>query len=306
MDSQFKSFLNRLPDKSHKNNSYEDHSSDSDTPYLPLYVDSRINRVWTFFWRWYNTIIFGLVVVALVTIWTGTVALAWKIASEQSRTSCSLAATHFDPSSIPAWGKNGEHGTDQNSGGSHELHYSFSSASSSHADSEKNVGSGSLHIPGFRLAYNASYCDGNRDPDGARARGCIFDPLQTGWIPALCVNMNLTNEFTASQKWEWFHDEARTKPISNEIVLQGLGGKYAFTSDDFHFRHCEYVMKQLIKDHLTQASAVGFKGLDKGHFEHCLDRLINYNTPEIRNGDYERVEWISSAECYERIVPIIL
>src|SRR4051812_906864 len=30
---------------------------------------------------------------------------------------------------------------------------------------------------GFGLVYNSSYCNGVKDPQGARQKGCVFDPV---------------------------------------------------------------------------------------------------------------------------------
>ncbi|KAK1565916.1 uncharacterized protein LY79DRAFT_473134, partial [Colletotrichum navitas] len=114
-----------------------------------------------------------------------------------------------------------------------------------------------------------------QDPDGARARGCIFDPVQTGWIPGRCVDKELTEEFINSHQWEWYEDELLTRPTTQDTVLRGFGTRDAFTIDDYHYRHCEYIMKALIRNVIRQPRAIGFKGLHEEHLEHCLDRLIN-------------------------------
>lgn len=274
--------------------------SDSDSLDLPLYTQSKPSGIRTFLARWYGALLFGLLAVTFVATWASTIALTWRLASEQS---CTAVSSEVD---IPSAA--GSHPT--HNGGSHspaksESHGTHASPhDSSHGGHDEHAGTGHLHIPGFRLAYNASYCNGVRDPTGARARGCIFDPVQTGWMPGLCVDTELTDAFIASHEWQWFEDEALTRPTTQETVLRGFGGRDAFTIDDYHYRHCEYIMKQLIRNVIRQPNAIGFKGLDEEHLEHCLDRLINYNTPELREAWTEHLIWTGSGECYERIVPV--
>ncbi|KAJ5021994.1 hypothetical protein PSV08DRAFT_357838 [Bipolaris maydis] len=279
----------------------QDYTSDSDDYKLPLSMRPPTHRIRNFLWYRLNVIIFGLVTIAFLATWMAMIALTWKIVLGDSLGSYPHITSFSSISSVPTFDR--KHGTQDTNEDGRTLQLSSSLSPSDHTNHDSNAGSARLHVPGFRLAYNSSYCNGIEDPEGARARGCIFDPIQTGWMPGPCVDMELTNEFIASHEWKWFNDEALTKPNTQEAVLRGYGGADAYTIDDYHFRHCEYTLKQLIKNHVTQAPAVGFKGFHKEHLEHCVDRLINYNTPEIRNAWTEHVVWAGSGGCYERIVP---
>ncbi|WYZ39066.1 hypothetical protein EsH8_III_000980 [Colletotrichum jinshuiense] len=166
-----------------------------------------------------------------------------------------------------------------------------------HTSTEKIL----LHVPGYRLVYNSTYCNGVKDPEGARRRDCVFDPVHGGWVPRLCHDEDLYKQFTTQNDWDWYLDENRTIPIAQDAVWNGEGGGRTWTKDDFHFRHCEFIIKTLFKNGIGKAKPLGFKVLDVGHLEHCLDRLINSNTPEIRNAYTEEVVWTKSAECYERV-----
>ncbi|KAG8169317.1 hypothetical protein KVR01_000062 [Diaporthe batatas] len=280
--------------------------SDSDSLDLPLYSEPRASGIRAFFTRWYSTLLFGLLTVAFVATWAATIVLAWRLASEQACTASYTTAAVGG--STPDATQGGSrvtlpHGTHPQSHSHHEGHEGHESHENheGHENHEAHVGAGSLHVPGYRLAYNSSYCNGVRDPEGARARGCIFDPIQTGWMPGACVDTELTEEFITSEQWQWFEDEERTKPTTQEVVLRGYGLRDSYTIDDYHFRHCQFVMKQLIRNFLTSRAVIGFKGLHEEHLEHCLDRLINWNTPEIRNAWTEHVRWTGSGECYEKI-----
>ncbi|KAK2052709.1 concanavalin A-like lectin/glucanase [Colletotrichum caudatum] len=259
--------------------------SDADSLDLPLYTAGSKSGVDRSLSRSYGGWLLALVGLAFVSTWALTIASAWRIAWEQSRASCSAAVAcpvvtgaHVGAASH---GSNGHH---------HD-----------HQVQHHPAGEGRLHLPGWRLIYNSSYCNGIKDPEGARARGCIFDPVQTGWMHGRCVDKELTEEFINSHQWEWYDDEPLTKPTTQNTVLRGFGNRDAFTIDDYHYHHCEYIMKALIRNVIRQPSAIGFKALDEEHLEHCLDRLINYNTPELRNAWTEHLMWTGSGECYERV-----
>lgn len=301
MDSQRQGSSSRVMENKEELGLDQDYTSDSDDDGLPIFTEPPTRGIRNLPWYRPNVIILGLVTTAFVATWTATIALTWRTILENSPSYCPSTMNLLSTSRVSAFDE--KHGTQDTAGDGRTLDPSSSLSHSNHANHESDVGHGMLHIPGLRLAYNSSYCNGIEDPEGARARGCIFDPIQTGWMPGPCVDMELTNEFIATHEWKWFDDEALTKPNTQEAVLRGYGSASAFTVDDYHFRHCEYILKQLIKNHVTQAPAVGFKGLDKEHLEHCVDRLINYNTPDIRNAWTEHVVWAGSGECYERIVP---
>lgn len=161
----------------------------------------------------------------------------------------------------------------------------------------------SIEASGFGLVYNRSYCDGIRDPAGARARGCVLDPIAGGWIHHLCSDTDLLMEFTALPDFGWFLDENRTRRVPQAQVWAGnLGGrKVLYTVDDYHFRHCEYSVRSLIKNYGRRDVGLGQLLLDHDHMNHCLGRLVDFNTPEIRGEPSETVVLTASAECYKAL-----
>ncbi|WQF84148.1 hypothetical protein CDEST_09162 [Colletotrichum destructivum] len=268
-----------------------------------------------------------LTVTAFVITWAATISMAWKAATERAQTTCAVAPTHQSQSLQGSSGGT-KHTYSPAEGNSHaqsshempqheqahektqpEEHSHQSSKPehdhdhASHEHEHPNSGGARqlLHVPGYRLAYNSSYCNGVNDPEGARSRGCVFDPVHGGWVHRLCHDEELYNQFTTKNNWDWYLDENRTQPIAQEAVWRGEGGGRTYTRDDFHFRHCEFIIKSLFKNGVGKAKPLGFKVLDVGHLDHCLDRLINSNTFEIRNAYTEEVVWTKSAECYERV-----
>ncbi|GJC81033.1 hypothetical protein ColLi_03871 [Colletotrichum liriopes] len=248
--------------------------------------------------RWIRVVLLTFIVTAFIISWAATISLAWKAATERAESSCSVKSwPHKSNGGISSSGGNSNKHTYLPTGSNTHGHEPSKQGNVHHHSNSAQL----LHVPGYRLAYNSTYCNGVKDPEGARRRDCVFDPVHGGWVPRLCHDEDLYKQFTTQNDWDWYLDENRTIPITQDAVWRGEGGGRTWTKDDFHFRHCEFIIKTLFKNGIGKAKPLGFKVLDVGHLEHCLDRLINSNTPEIRNAYTEEVVWTKSAECYERV-----
>lgn len=294
--------------------SSSEHDSE-ETMVMRSYRSGRGRRRQGFCPRWGKVVFLTLAMAAFVITWAATISLAWKVATARAQAVCAVAPippSHSsdhgggsgskDPYPAAAGSPHAAPGPDDKEP-AHEASPVASQPSHAH-DHEHAAAAGThqiLHVPGYRLAYNSSYCNGVKDPEGARSRGCVFDPVHGGWVHRLCHDEELYHAFTTENEWDWYLDENRTQPIAQEAVWRGEGGGRTWTRDDFHFRHCEYIIKSLFKNGVGKAKPLGFKVLDVEHLEHCLDRLINFNSFEIRNAYTEEVVWTRSAECYERV-----
>lgn len=326
--SPVSSAFEKLEDVTYDSSS--EHDSEETVLVPPEYrSDGQSRRRQGFCARWGKVVFLTLTMTAFVITWAATISMAWKTATERARITCAAVPTHQSPSpggnggtkhAYPPVGGSSDaqspHEMPQHEQAHEETQPGHSPQNSTpendhdhaaqeheHDHEHANTGDGRqlLHVPGYRLAYNSSYCNGVNDPDGARNRGCVFDPVHGGWVHRLCHDEELYNEFTTMNHWDWYLDENRTQPIAQEAVWRGEGGGRTWTRDDFHFRHCEFIVKTLFKNGVGKAKPLGFKVLDVDHLSHCLDRLINSNTFEIRNAYTEEVVWTKSAECYERV-----
>lgn len=160
-----------------------------------------------------------------------------------------------------------------------------------------------LDAPHFGLLYNSSYCNGLKDPSGARERGCVLDPVAGGWIHKECSDPDLLTEFLKLPDFGWYLDENRTQPISQADVFAGRTGgrKILYTVDDYHFRHCEFSLRSLIRNSVRRDVGLGFLLLDHEHMNHCMERVTYFNSPEIRQHPDETVVLTGSAECYKAL-----
>ncbi|KAF3799123.1 hypothetical protein GCG54_00015304 [Colletotrichum gloeosporioides] len=75
---------------------------------------------------------------------------------------------------------------------------------------------GHANVPDYGLVYNHTYCNGLKDPEGAKQRGCVFDPTAGGWIHHLCLDAELRDWWFSMSDFVWYEDFNRTKPISQE------------------------------------------------------------------------------------------
>ena len=105
---------------------------------------------------------------------------------------------------------------------------------------------GTLPVPGYGLAYNTSYCNGWADPEGAKARDCVLDPSQGGWVHQLCHDPALRAEWVNLPDFGWYLDSKRKQQIPQAKVWAAdiPGGVLTplYTAMDFHVQHCNFVM----------------------------------------------------------------
>ena len=190
-------------------------------------------------------------------------------------------------------------------GRAHSLISNLSSSSSLPAYSEKNpplhhemltngfVPGGTLPVPGYGLAYNTSYCNGWADPEGAKARGCVLDSSQGGWIHQLCHDPALLAEWMSLPDFGWHLDPKRTQRIPQEKVwaadIPGGVRTTLYTAQDFHVQHCKFVMRLRIKNGMRRNRGLGYLPLDPGHMNHCVHLMTEMNTPESRASELTQV-----------------
>lgn len=140
-----------------------------------------------------------------------------------------------------------------------------------------------VDIPGYRLKYNASYCNEMEDPAGAPARGCVLDRVQGSWVPEICSDQELREEWDAMPDFGWYLDPERTQKISQERVYRGdpdVVGRSVYTSVNYHLNHCIAVLRLRNKNSLRRDRGLTFHMLSHHHIEHCYDRFLDWLTPE--------------------------
>ena len=152
---------------------------------------------------------------------------------------------------------------------------------------------GTLPVPGYGFAYNTSYCDGWTDPEGAKARGCVLDPSQGGWVHELCHDPALRAEWMALPDFGWYLDPKRKRRISQDRVWAAdiPGGVYTslYTAMDFHVQHCRFVMKLRVKNGMRRDRGLGYLPLDPAHMYHCVDLMAEFGASTTKASQLTKV-----------------
>ncbi|KAK5996705.1 hypothetical protein PT974_02045 [Cladobotryum mycophilum] len=150
-----------------------------------------------------------------------------------------------------------------------------------------------LPAAGYGLVYNTSYCNGWEDPEGAKARGCVLDPTQGGWIHELCHDPALVKEWLKLPDFGWYLDPKKKQRISQEKVwaadIPGGVMTELYTAMDFHVQHCQFVMRLRIKHAMRKNRGLGYIPLDPSHMTHCLGLMTEEGLSEHKKKELTQV-----------------
>ncbi|KAK4497407.1 hypothetical protein PRZ48_011858 [Zasmidium cellare] len=131
---------------------------------------------------------------------------------------------------------------------------------------------------------NPGVLDCGSTREEAIAKGCIFDVLSVGWVPAACYDSQRASKFEdvstivsygSAGSFPWYLDANMTMPIE-ESDLSSLGDNpVAYTTEEFHQSHCLYVWKSTSDAlHEAREQHTGVWALDRisdhHHIRHCL------------------------------------
>lgn len=115
---------------------------------------------------------------------------------------------------------------------------------------------------------------GNSTAD-AKAKGCIYDLMASGWLPPSCYQQQLSERYLATDKWKFYtEDGGQGTQLSYEMAKQGQFDAM-YVSNGFHIAHCLYGWERYSaarKNNLPidrQAKALH-------HATHCSDFILQY------------------------------
>ncbi|KAI1310108.1 hypothetical protein F5Y03DRAFT_382804 [Xylaria venustula] len=112
-------------------------------------------------------------------------------------------------------------------------------------------------------------------PAEAVARGCQFDVISFCWLPDACYDAELSEEYRATHKLEWFVDPEKEQPLSYEQIMTGeYTGVYV--NWEYHVTHCTAMWKKLhraILGELGRGAIDGYIGTYE-HTKHCEMMLL--------------------------------
>lgn len=90
-------------------------------------------------------------------------------------------------------------------------------------------------------------------PEEARARGCLFEPQLSAWVPAQCGFGEVVREFQATfgdmhADWPWYWDANATRPVAPAQVPRLQAGDFAVVYTTYHQSHdlhCLYCWRKV-------------------------------------------------------------
>lgn len=118
----------------------------------------------------------------------------------------------------------------------------------------------------------------------AESRGCKFDSMMGGWLPADCYDEALSEEWLEGEEGRWYSDINLTKPLLHSEVRKGDYGS-AFTRPDFHYKHCSYMMLRFLVG-VKNRQMLDIDAISVGHAKHCTGVLAD---PATDLGPYTRL-----------------
>ncbi|KAI1290545.1 hypothetical protein F5Y03DRAFT_378281 [Xylaria venustula] len=109
----------------------------------------------------------------------------------------------------------------------------------------------------------------------ARSMGCTYDSMAAAWLPAHCIDAELTAEFEVSGdgpdgKWQYFADKQRKREFTMTEVanLADQPGSLFWTSMEWHKAHCVFYWR---KSQRAAARGVTVEARydNERHVDHC-------------------------------------
>ncbi|GLA22967.1 hypothetical protein AnigIFM63604_001300 [Aspergillus niger] len=118
-----------------------------------------------------------------------------------------------------------------------------------------------------RTGYQYKYTDCGVTPDEARARGCVFEPMQRAWIPPECYFSEPGEDYDTFQDRQWYMDPKMT--IDADVEKLEAGEVSVAYTRYWHDEHCTYLLRKLALAVSMGKKMINSKALDIEHSNHC-------------------------------------
>ncbi|BCR95917.1 uncharacterized protein AKAW2_20857S [Aspergillus luchuensis] len=112
-----------------------------------------------------------------------------------------------------------------------------------------------------------TYTDCGVTPDEARARGCLFEPMQRAWIPPECYFPEATEDYDTFRDRQWYLDTMMT--IDADVEKLEAGEVPVAYTRYWHDEHCTYLFRKLALAVDMGKDMINSKALDIEHSNHC-------------------------------------
>lgn len=95
------------------------------------------------------------------------------------------------------------------------------------------------------------------DPNTARFKGCLFDPVSIAWLPHDCHDFDLTREFMALEKWQFWTQPSAGHSISLANVMQGRHSSL-FVQKTFLQNSCNFAWRKSHRALMNRTAVDGY------------------------------------------------
>lgn len=112
----------------------------------------------------------------------------------------------------------------------------------------------------------------SNNPEKARQKGCVFDPMMYNWVQEACYKRELSDRYLVDGNWTFFADAEGTQPIPESTIRQG-DTITAWVTGDFHHSHCAYILHKRLVAEEAGSIAMDTKSRSVAHTEHCFKWL---------------------------------
>ncbi|CZR52521.1 uncharacterized protein PAC_02398 [Phialocephala subalpina] len=117
-------------------------------------------------------------------------------------------------------------------------------------------------------------------PDAARANGCVFDLMMSGWVHPPCYDKELSDKFLSENNWTFYREREAINVIPEEEARLG-NYKQIYTLGNFHYQHCGYIWAKQMQAATRFPLVLDSASRSVEHTEHCIQRVGDPNVTQV-------------------------
>ena len=115
-------------------------------------------------------------------------------------------------------------------------------------------------------------------PEGAKALGCIFDPMSWHWTREECLYKEGSEYSQAKGPWSYYRDANHTEPLHLPDAKSMSTERLVYSEYSWHVEHCVYVMKALHRAAMVD-KWIPEETASWPHTLHCMKVIEMMGTP---------------------------
>lgn len=115
-------------------------------------------------------------------------------------------------------------------------------------------------------------------PEEARKRGCLFEMHNFAWVPPLCYDEELSQDWNSYKGWEFSWAANDSSATSASFVQDCRNGNIeaAWVPWYQHMAHCSFILKKYLRSVMFDRPMDNWTS-DWHHNEHCTNMMARLN-----------------------------